>query len=612
MFAVCVSADADPLLNTGQAVPLYIRLIGFADVGSRDTGHGYPYRARLASSLSCSKQTVDRATKVLEQEIGLITVTERKVEGKPDENDANQYLLHDGWLIHGVPAPPGTPPQLVARYGHTVPGFDIGGWMEEHAPGFDHAGWHTAYEARLRQQEEKEAEQRRKERARRKPRKAPAAGGETTSEGGGVMYDATPRDGTFGGGSVMYDATGGVMGDVTGGVMGDALLLKPVVQEPSFEMNTGGNGRRPSTGGLARADAGPRAGDEDQREAGGSAAVTEESAVEVQTDGPVPAGKPSRKRTAGSATRTQEPRPVAGDVEVFALLDSLGVLASPANRIPPLRRAVREFLGAQVDARPTAFSMYPRTMEHAVTRINAGWTRTHTARSVPGFPGCPQCTESGCTSPQERCDRIRRPQAYLAQLLLVQDCERPDCELGVILGSREKCGLCIGRARQMADDLAATKWLAEDAEERARAAADTETTGAAEAEKEAARARAAAESGARRAAEVEETARLREQLAAENPELAAFAEVPEPRSAEGVVRTTGRGRAAAEEQRVRSQLVAEGLVGSTLDTEVRRRMSLWKASRRREAEAADLAARAARPVGAWPTADLQQPAAAPF
>lgn len=76
MIAVCVSADPDPLLNAGRAVPLYVRLIGFAEVGSRMTEQGYPYRSRLAM----------RTTR-------------------------NLYTLHDGWLIHAVPAPPAPPPQ---------------------------------------------------------------------------------------------------------------------------------------------------------------------------------------------------------------------------------------------------------------------------------------------------------------------------------------------------------------------------------------------------------------------------------------------------------------------------------------------------------------------
>ncbi|MGW8768369.1 hypothetical protein ACWGN5_38490 [Streptomyces sp. NPDC055815] len=189
MFAVCVTRDSDPGLNSGKAKPLYDLLVSYADVSSRDTGQGYPYREALASCLDCSKQTVDRAADYLEKQIGLVTVHRRKVEGKPDENDANLYELHDAWLIHGMTPPEGTPPQLVARYGHTVPGLDVDAWVGEHAPDFDLGAWRTAYEAELQAQEAKREEQRRKERARRKKAK----------KGGGVIHDATPQDNTTGG-----------------------------------------------------------------------------------------------------------------------------------------------------------------------------------------------------------------------------------------------------------------------------------------------------------------------------------------------------------------------------------------------------------------------------
>ncbi|MFD9248099.1 hypothetical protein ACFV0D_40550 [Streptomyces sp. NPDC059556] len=138
---------------------------------------------------------MDRAADYLEKEIGLVTVHRRKVEGKPNENDANRYELHDAWLIHGMTPPLGTPPQLVARYGHTVPGMDVDAWVGEHAPDFDLAAWRAAYEATLRAQEAKREEQRRKERARRK----------TPAKGGGVTHHATPHN----------DPTGGVASWVT-------------------------------------------------------------------------------------------------------------------------------------------------------------------------------------------------------------------------------------------------------------------------------------------------------------------------------------------------------------------------------------------------------------
>ncbi|MGW8357672.1 hypothetical protein [Streptomyces wedmorensis] len=220
-----MTRDSDPSLNSGKAKPLYDLLVSYADVSSRDTGQGYPYREALASCLDCSKQTVDRAADYLEKQIGLVTVHRRKVEGKPDENDANLYELHDAWLIHGMTPPVGTPPQLVARYGHTVPGLDVDAWVGEHTPTFDLTAWRAAYEAALRAQEAKREEQRRKERARRKKSK----------KGGGVTHDATPEDGAAGEGSVMGDATGGVVHDATGDVMDDALVYSRDVESQDQE-----------------------------------------------------------------------------------------------------------------------------------------------------------------------------------------------------------------------------------------------------------------------------------------------------------------------------------------------------------------------------------------
>ncbi|MFD3572125.1 hypothetical protein, partial [Streptomyces sp. NPDC058667] len=203
MFAVCVTRDPDAGLNAGKAKPLYDLLVSFSDASSRDTRQGYPYRETLATALDCSKQTVDRASDYLENEIGLVKIQRRKVDGKPDENDANLYEIFDAWLIHGVTPPAGTPPQLVARYGHTIPGLDVEAWVSEHAPDFDLVGWQSAYDEKLRAQHAKREEQRRKERARRKkPRK-----------GGGVMDEATPEGIEEEGGGVTGDATGGVTRD---------------------------------------------------------------------------------------------------------------------------------------------------------------------------------------------------------------------------------------------------------------------------------------------------------------------------------------------------------------------------------------------------------------
>ncbi|WP_143663741.1 hypothetical protein [Streptomyces sp. rh34] len=246
-----MTRDSDSGLNAGKAKPLYDLLVSFADVSSRDTSQGYPYREALATCLDCSKQTVDRAADYLENEIGLVKVHRRKVEGKPEENDANLYEIFDAWLIHGVPPPARTPPQLVARYGYTVPGLDVDAWIGEHAPDFDLDAWRFAHEERQRAQEAKREEQRRKERARRKKPKA------KTPKGGGVMGDATPQETESEGGSVMGDATPGVMGDATGGVMGDALSRTSCPEPPSTEeqappARSAGDVRRTGAGSGAR------------------------------------------------------------------------------------------------------------------------------------------------------------------------------------------------------------------------------------------------------------------------------------------------------------------------------------------------------------------------
>lgn len=239
MFAVCVSRDPDPGLNTGKAKPLYDLLVTFADVGSRDTGQGYPYREALASCLDCSKQTVDRAAEYLEKEIGLVKIHRRKVQGRPDENDANLYEIFDAWLIHGMVPPKGTPAQLVARYGHVIPGLNVGDWVAEHAPDFDLAGWRAAYDEKVRAQAAKREEQRRKERARRKKAK----------KGGDVMGDATPEGEEKKGGSVMGDASGGVVDDA----LSRAGSREPSVEDDAPSGRSPGDARRASSGSSVRA-----------------------------------------------------------------------------------------------------------------------------------------------------------------------------------------------------------------------------------------------------------------------------------------------------------------------------------------------------------------------
>lgn len=138
---------------------------------------------------------------------------------------------------------------------------------------------------------------------------------------------------------------------------------------------------------------------------------------------------------------------MAGEDEVYAMLDDLGVLRSPAARISTLRRAVREFLGHYADARSGPFAMYPRRPEHAALRLSIGW---HQA-------GGPLRSSAGYTGG----DLIARPVGYLAALLTTHECDHPNCEAGVFLDTREECNTCQYRAAERIAQAKAAQLLAE-------------------------------------------------------------------------------------------------------------------------------------------------------
>ncbi|WP_395576894.1 hypothetical protein [Streptomyces sp. BK79] len=379
----------------------------FADVGSRDTGQGYPCREALAGCLDCSKQTVDRAADYLEKEIGLVTVHRRKVEGKPDENDANLYEIHDAWLIHGVTPPAGTPPQLVARYGHTVPGLDVDAWVSEHAPGFDLAGWRAAYEERLRVQEGKREEQRRKERARRKKPKA-------AKKGGGVMSDATPEGATSEGGSVMGDATGGVMGDVTGGVMGDALS-RAVVPDPSSTGEPAPSAR--SAGGVRSTST---SGSSARRRSGSAAAGKDGSSSKEGLEAGVPG-----QRDADDSALTREQTAAVHAVE--ALLPPVLVAKLPYGHIPKRNRA------AVLEA------LESRTVDQLQERIARRWT-------AYGYE--PALHNGELRSAIGVALELLAPTPYCADL---------SCEDGTMVDTGEDCRACSERRESRRADRLAGK-----------------------------------------------------------------------------------------------------------------------------------------------------------
>ncbi|MEU6213080.1 hypothetical protein ABZ891_24690 [Streptomyces sp. NPDC047023] len=311
--------------------------------------------------------------------------------------------------------------------------------------------------------------------------------------------------------------------------------------------------------------------------------------------------KGDQQRGRKAPQKVSELRPVAGEEDVYALLDGLGALEAPAARISILRRAVREFLGHNANATPTPFDMYPRTPDHAATRILGKWHRARgPVRASEGYQGA---------------DRILRPAGYLAEILFEQACELPNCETGVLLDSGEECGQCRYRAAQRIQDAEVARLDAQHREQLEQQRAEAARRRQAEIEAvydDAVAANEAIDSRrAVRAAEAEETVRLREQLAAEHPELitaAVGAEIPAPRDHAGASR---RGRYAVEEETARAALLREGLRGTALDDAVRSHMTTWKLKRREEAQSADLAARAV-PVGAWPTEHHQQPGEAPF
>lgn len=394
MFAVCVTRDPDPGLNAGKAKPLYDLLVTFADVSSRDTEKGYPYREALAACLDCSKQTVDRAADYLEKEIGLVTVHRRKVEGKPDENDANLYEIHDAWLIHGVTPPPGTPPQLVARYGHTVPGLDVDAWVSEHAPAFDLCAWRAAYAEKLRVQEAKREEQRRKERARRKKSK----------KGGGVMDDATPDGGGSEGGGVMGDATGGVMDDVSGGVTGDALS-KAGGPEPSSTDDEAPSGRSP--GGVRSTSS---SGSSEPEGGSGFAAAGKEGSSSDQEDGR--AGVPGQRQADG---------PELSREQLAAVRAVEAVLPPPLVALLPYGQFPRRNRPAVLDA------LESRTVEQLRERAARRWL-------TYGYE--PALHDGQITNPIGAALALIEPTRYCPDLC---------CEDGEMIDTKVECRACLER-----------------------------------------------------------------------------------------------------------------------------------------------------------------------
>ncbi|RPE26605.1 hypothetical protein [Kitasatospora cineracea] len=191
------------------------------------------------------------------------------------------------------------------------------------------------------------------------------------------------------------------------------------------EMNkaAGVDDRRSSTGGLAR--------------------ETKINSAAPKADQPGGSAASNRKSPRPKTIKTNPGKPVPGEDEVFAVIDALKISSTPALRVPPLRRAVRELLSSG------------RTPQHAMARINAGWWKA----------GAPERLATG---------EIRRAVPYLAEIISSRECARIDCERGVLLGTGEDCTACGFRAAERQAERARAK-IAADAEALAQAAqAETE------------------------------------------------------------------------------------------------------------------------------------------
>ncbi|MXM66753.1 hypothetical protein GR925_25810 [Streptomyces sp. HUCO-GS316] len=413
MFAVCVARDSEPELNKGKAKPLYDVLVSYADGSSRDTGQGYPYREALAAHLDCSPQTIDRATKYLEQEIGLIRVVRRKVEGKANENDANLYVLHDSWLIHAQTAPADTPPQLVARYGHTVPGFDVDAWMEENAPDFDLTGWRAAHAGRIGAQQQEHQERRRKDRARKR---------KSARKGSDVTGDVTPMAEEFEGGDVTGDGTCPVTHDVTGGVMGEAVSTT-VVPEPS---STDGAPSARSAADVRRTTAGSSACEEDS-----GCAATEQTSPVADDDerGEEEAARPAKVPGPRGGKRKPSPFPPELRQRIYAAESLL-----PAPLLAVLREKLPHGHLPNTTRQVTAQALETRTPEELGERaarrwITYGYERDH-------YDGL-------LRSPLGVVEELFRPTPY---------CPLADCEDGRDRHTGLQCSTCAERIEQRKRD----------------------------------------------------------------------------------------------------------------------------------------------------------------
>lgn len=394
MVAFCVIRDPDPGLNKGKAKALYSLLVSYSDVTTRNTDQGYPYRSALADALDCTKDTVDNATKYLEREIGLIRVVRRKVDGKPDENDANAYQVYDQWLIQGCSPTPDTPPQLVARYGATIPGFDVDVWIAEHAPSFDLAGWRAAYESTVAEQEAKRAAQRHKEAKRRKARK---------TGGGGTDSATQETDGTEGGSGTDSATRSGTDSATGGGTC--AALSKAGGPEPSSIDDEAPSGRSP--GGVRSTSS---SGSSEPEGGSGFAAAGKEGSSSDQEDGR--AGVPGQRQADG---------PELSREQLAAVRAVEAVLPPPLVALLPYGQFPRRNRPAVLDA------LESRTVEQLRERAARRWL-------TYGYE--PALHDGQITNPIGAALALIEPTRYCPDLC---------CEDGEMIDTKVECRACLER-----------------------------------------------------------------------------------------------------------------------------------------------------------------------
>lgn len=470
----------------------------------------FPAVDLIAAEVETSERTVQRSLALL-RELRLVS---DKAAYRPDGSQTtSRYYLHGPWDQYGgtgVPFPEIVEPKQARA--------EL--WASPPAEGEFRDGTAAAVAVKGDQAEAEAAEQRAAE-----ARARTAAAKESQRERGRKAA-AAKRPGS----TAADEAPEGSGEDVPAGDEGVTAMSPPpvtLVSPPPVtlmsplestatthrqEGKTGVSAVGQSAGGFARAGESDSAAPKTSTEAGDSVADRKTHPARKQ--------RPAQKIT--------EARPVEGEAEAWQALDA--VLAElgerRGTRPPTLRKAVRLLLGHDTDARGgTAFAAYPRRPEHVLGRLNRGWYRAHgPERAAAGYDGVTYG------------EPIRRPVGYLAEVLVGQDCAVPECELGVLLTTGEECRACEQREAERAVEAAAarlereTAQLAEQRKATEQAADDRfrlpeqRTTWHCEVPTCRRPGRGAPPEVLRCAecvAEAEETARLRAEIAAQHPELAA-------------------------------------------------------------------------------------------